>query len=133
MLSGFIDDAYTLDGYFKELPEMYAAIRFKFRPLTQTERSVFFDGWDQMPVESANERAHTTLAAHITSWDLKNSKGAPVSCREQAFSKLCPALYDRLFAVVFQRGTCDPDPEKAKSKDAEGFAESDAAKNSTGV
>lgn len=132
MLSGFIDDGFTLDGYLKEQPEMYAEMRFAYRPLTQSERSVFFDGWDQMPVESANERAHETMAKHISKWDLKTTKGAPVPCRQQSFPKLCPALYDRLFAILFQRGVCDPDPKKAKSNQDEGFAETGEG-NSSGV
>ena len=49
MTTGFIEDGYTLDGFVKELPGIYGAVRFKYRPLTVEQRVRLFENWATLP------------------------------------------------------------------------------------
>jgi hypothetical protein len=129
MTSAYCDDGYTLDGYLKEAPGLYPAVRFRYRPATPSERVAMFDGFDNLPANDKLQRIAGQMAKNVLSWDVKDSKGVPVRCNQPlSYKKLPCALYDKLQEVVFQISAPDIDPDKAAEKeqaDAEsaGFAE----------
>ncbi len=112
-ISGYIDDGYTLDGFLKESPGIYPAIRFRYRPATPHERAQTFDGWERLPESERLGRIATRLAKNILSWDLTDAKGVPVPCNEPGrYRKICGPLYSRLQDVIFQISPPDADPDK---------------------
>src|SRR5271163_3804790 len=79
MTTGFIEDGYTLDGFVKELPGIYGAVRFKYRPLTVEQRVRLFENWATLPALDQISRTTSALARQIVQWDLKDAKGRPIA------------------------------------------------------
>ncbi len=125
MPCGYIDDGYTLDGYIKESPGIYPAVRFKYRPLTVEQRIRLFDGWSRLTALEHVRKTTETLARQICGWDLADQHGRTVDCRDPAtHRRLAPALHERLLDVICGSAAADPDPDSALSADdGEGFAD----------
>ena len=68
MLCGYIDDGYTLDGFIKESPGIFGAVRFKYRPLTVEEHLRVFENWATL--SAAEQIGRTT-----THWPGRSCSG----------------------------------------------------------
>ena len=109
MSCGYIDDGYTVNGYVKEAPGLYAAVSFTYRAATASDRAaVYGNGFDNLQADKKVERVAAFLAKAIKSWDLKNAKGEAVPHDSATLRKLPVRLYDRLQAIVFQYEASDP-------------------------
>jgi hypothetical protein len=119
MTCGFIDDGYTLDGFVKELPGIYGAVRFKYRPLTVEQRVRLFESWSTLPALDQISRTTSALARQIVQWDMKDAKGRPIPCNEpRSFRRLSPPLHERLLDIVCGSSPPDADPDKGDDPNA---------------
>jgi hypothetical protein len=125
MTCGFIDDGYTLDGFVKELPGIYSAVRFKYRPLTVEQRVRLFESWSTLPALDQISRTTGALAKQIVQWDMKDAKGRPIPCNEpRSFRRLSPPLHERLLDIVCGINAPDSDPEpQSATPDGTNYAE----------
>jgi hypothetical protein len=126
MTCGFIEDGYTLDGFVKESPGIYGAVRFKYRPLTVEQRVRLFENWATLPALDQISRTTSALAKQIVQWDMKDAKGRPIACNEpRSFRRLSPPLHERLLDIVCGINSPDSDPDKAEqaAADVSQFAE----------
>ena len=125
MTIGFIEDGYTLDGFVKELPGIYGAVRFKYRPLTVEQRVRLFENWATLPALDQISRTTSALSKQIVQWDMKDAKGRPIACNEpRSFRRLSPPLHERLLDIVCGINSPDSDPEaQAGPPDGTNYAE----------
>src|ERR1700733_5962891 len=111
MTVGYIDDGYTVNGYVKEAPGLYAAVSFTYRAATASDRAaVYGNGFDNLQADKKVERVAAFLAKAIKSWDLKNAKGEAEPHDSATLRKLPVTLYDRLQAIIFQLEASDSQP-----------------------
>jgi len=126
MTCGVIDDGYTLDGYIKESPDIYPAVRFKYRPLTVEQRVRLFEGWSNLPSLDQIGRTTTALSKQIVQWDIKDPKGRPIPSSEpRSFRRLSPPLHECLLDIVcgLRAPDADPDAQSADPSTADCHAE----------
>ena len=124
MTTGFIEDGYTLDGFVKELPGIYGAVRFKYRPLTVEQRVRLFENWASLPALDQISRTTGALAKQIVQWDMKDAKGRPIACTEpRSFRRLSPPLHERLLDIVCGINAPDSDPDAAAGQAEGNYAE----------
>lgn len=107
MLSAFIDDGYTEDGFVAAIDRLMPAIKFTFRPLTRDELAAF-----SAQHKNADERGYAkgvaaALAKHITEWDVAKPDGTSVPATPENISKLKPEAFRRLHEIVFGAGITD--------------------------
>ena len=90
MTCGFIDDGYTLDGFVKELPGIYGAVRFKYRPLTVEQRVRLFESWSTLP--ALDQISRTTSAARQANRAVGHEGRQGAAHSLQRAAELPPAL-----------------------------------------
>lgn len=95
MTEAFIDDGYSEPARVNEVPGLYPAVEFEFRPMLTTE----IKRWSQevRAAKTPDQEVKVTskwLAKKILSWSFE---GEPT---EERMAKLRPALWNRLFAVI---------------------------------
>ena len=100
------DDGWSLDGYFAAVPNFHGEVRFRYRPLTPSERMYLTGKLQSLSGSAAADYHSETLAKRIVWWSLDQ----PVST--ESVSRLRYHLWDRLTAVViYQSEAGDSDPE----------------------
>jgi hypothetical protein len=116
MLSGYIDDGYTLDGFIKESTGIFGAVRFKYRPLTVEERLRVFENWANLSAAEQISRTTSALARQIVQWNLTDAGGRAIPTGEpRNFRRLSPPLHERLLDIIcgLSAPDCDPVAEPA--------------------
>ena len=120
-------------GYLKAVPNLYPAIRFRFRPIVQEQVDAHFDDLKDKPPAVQISLTNKFIANRLESWDLKGRKGEAVPISDTIVGKLQPVLRGRLFSVVIGSQPWDDDPEapieerEATAQDATFRAEDPAA------
>lgn len=120
-VTGFVGDGYEVPRYIKAKPGLYPAVRLTVRIVEPTERGRWTHELGRVDADDPAGRTMVTarwLAERITEWDLGRKVAA------ESVAKLTPALFDRMFAIVFGDEAGDPLPETGKKPphDREGDA-----------
>lgn len=110
-LSAYIHDGYTVAGYIQEVPRLYPAVRFTFRPVLSQNRAVVF----QEIQLTTDARKGETIAAElvksqILSWDIVDHEGNAVEITTTNALRIQPLLFNRLFKVIIGDRAPDEDP-----------------------
>ncbi len=106
------NDGYTEAAYIAEVKRLHPAVRFTFRPIQQQQRMRLMQENGNLKTQSAiTANTCKVVAAAIKSWDLVDVKGGRVPVSGEVIGKLKPALYERLFSIVFGLEPFDEDPE----------------------
>ena len=100
ILCGYIHDGYTRDGYIAEVPRLYPALRFKYRPLVAQERAIVYDQIEKADVKTAELHGAQSIFARVASWDLKDSKGTTVKLSVESILRVQPQLEARVLSMV---------------------------------
>jgi hypothetical protein len=117
MSVGFIGDGYTEQGYIAEVPRLHPAMRFKFRPFLQEDRSRLLNENDKLKAIQATANTAVKLADKLIEWDLKDAAGEPVTKDDKSIRRLKPALYMRLLGIVMGLDASDEDPDAKAATD----------------
>lgn len=110
-LSAYIHDGYTVAGYIQEVPRLYPAVRFVFRPVLSQNRAVVF-----REIQRANDpRKEETIAAEIIkaqiqSWDILDENGETLPIETSKILRLQPRLSNRMFRMIVGDEATDEDP-----------------------
>lgn len=109
MYASYISDGYTEHGFIKDMPGLHQALRFDFRPMTVADR----DDWQsitdgEVPAEQAKITSRV-ISKKIIKWNLKDHQGQPIPVSSDAITRLKPALYVRLVAIISGSGPSDTD------------------------
>lgn len=113
----FIDDGYNQDAYLNRVPRLYAAARFKFRPMLHAERTAFQVKLGRVPDEQISEVMAVAISNYVKEWDLKDGAGNTVPLKVESIRKIQPALFERIYAVLIGRDGGDPDPNQPATPD----------------
>lgn len=111
MLTAFIDDGYTEDTVLPEISGISPAIRFTFRPMTSSESSDYAQVSDKLTLTEGKKEAAKRLAAKITGWDLRDSKGTTVEVKPENLLKLKPIVFSGLWEIVTGQAAGSKPPE----------------------
>lgn len=109
-MQAFIDDGYQVERYLRGEARLYPSVRLTVRVMQPTERSRW--AAEQSRASEDDERTEITtkwMAERIIKWDL------PAKPTAENVGRLVPALYDRLFAIVWGVSGGDPLPETGKT------------------
>lgn len=95
----YIEDGYSDSGFMKEVPGIYQACRFRFRPVLATEVRTVLDGWSSISPEVKSERIYRLIEKHVEEWDL-NHKGRLLPINSEVLERLKQPFVDRLFNII---------------------------------
>lgn len=110
MLTGFLEDGYTIDGYIDAMPLMYPDVRFTFRPMLEEEINRFSEAYGAKPLDKYSGAVADALAERVKSWSIQNSKGSVVDISSANMKRLHPVLFKRLMGIVWGSAPSDVDP-----------------------
>lgn len=101
------------DGFIKEEPRLYNALRFKWRPVTVQQRSVVYRLMDDAVAANDPNKAESisadAMVRALISWDLKDQNGKDVPISVANVLRLQPNLGVRLFRILMGREAPDED------------------------
>jgi len=107
MISGYIHDGQTRQGYIAEVPRLHPALRFTYRVMLGADRAVITDLIGKSDPKRGETLAAEAIAKYVLSWDLKNEKDESVPVEAKHVLRLHPALGGVLWSIVI--GTRAPD------------------------
>lgn len=121
------DDGYTESGYIAAIPNLHAAVRFKFRPMLAEQRAAWIVEREKLkPGAQQTRKGAELLAARTLEWDLKKENGEPIPPTLPNVLRLNPLLLARLVNIYCGVDAYDDDPD---APPAEAFDEAASAKN----
>lgn len=115
---GFIDDGYNVERYIRGADRLHPPVSLTVRVMLPADRAAWQVELSRLPEEERPAYNSTTLARQIVTWSLPRRPTA------ENIGKLVPALYDKVFAVVFGESAGDPLP--ATGETPENDADADA-------
>lgn len=101
--SAFAGDGYDEEKFIRGAPRLYPDVRVTVRVLTQADRDRWIAEVNATRPEQKSELTTRWMASRIVIWDLPEPPSV-ATC-----GKLVPALYDRLFAIVWGNDGGDED------------------------
>ena len=109
MPAAYLPDGYTAKGYLAEVPRLYDALRFEYRPCPVDEGSEFLEAGYKLTPKQADARTAQFLSDHLVSWDLTGTDGqllpiAPSTFLKGLFNRV---VFKRLAQIVLDRGHLD--------------------------
>lgn len=108
---GIIPDGYTVHGYIAEVPRLYPALRFTYRPVLTQHRAIIFREIAKANDPNKEETiAAQAIARSVTGWDMKDAKGESVSLSTSSILRVQPKLLGRLFRIAMGDEAPDEDP-----------------------
>lgn len=112
IMLGFIpDDGYCEPFFIAAVERLHPALRGTFRPMRIDDRARWGDGVNALPAEERIAKTAEALAGQLVSWDLRDRTGQPLIGTVERIRTLKPALYDRLFSIVWGYSPSDIDPQ----------------------
>lgn len=125
--NAFIADGYNERAYVGEVPRLYPAVRFEYRPTPLQELVGYRREVAKLGELDTYKHAAKFLAGKLVSWDLKDDKGEPAPLKTETILRLRHPLFLRILAIVHGLEAPDDDPQAA---DGERFNEGRDEKNS---
>lgn len=122
--SGFIGDGYEVDRYIRPKARVYPAVRLTVRLIETSERTRWSTELDRAGEDERLSLTAEWMAKRIVTWSL----GAKPTVEN--IMRLAPALFDRIFAVIWGEDGGDPLPETGKTP--ENDREADAGNSQPG-
>lgn len=127
-LTHYISDGYEEDGYIAELPGLFPALRFKYRPMLVEARDTLAQALSSRRPSESHKALSAAMASRIVNWDASDATGKPLPIEPVTFQHLRPRLFDRLYAIVCGDSASDIDPKAApQAQNAEAEAALQAA------
>lgn len=93
--SAFVGDGYDVDRYIKSVPGLYPEVRMTIRQMTVAETDKWSHRRDHAAPSDRRAATNQVMAEHIVSWSLPEKPDA------ETCGKLVPALYDRVFGLIW--------------------------------
>jgi hypothetical protein len=106
-----IDDGYDEPGFIAEVPRLFPALRFTYRPMLPEQRDFVLRQLNKLTPEQYSLRVCAEIAARVKSWNATGRAGAVVPINVASVRTLWGPLFDRLFAVISGDMASDVDPE----------------------
>lgn len=110
--TGFIDDGYNVERFVRGKARLYPDVRLTVRVMQQSERSQWAAELARASEEEQSGVTSRWMADRIVKWSL------PAKATAENVGRLVPALYDRLFSLVWGETGGDPLPETGKTPEA---------------
>lgn len=123
-ISGFVGDGYEVPRFIRGEARLYPNVELTVRIMQLTERSQWAAEQSRATEGEQTEITSRWLADRIIKWSL------PVKPTAENVGKLVPALYDRIFAIVWGVSGGDPLPGTGKAPEAN--QEADAGNSQPG-
>lgn len=101
---GFVDDGYNVDRYIRGVDRLHPAVELSIRVMQPADRAAWQVELSRLPEDERPAFNSATLAKRIVTWSLPRTPTAG------NVGKLVPALYDKLFGVIFGETAGDPLP-----------------------
>ena len=109
----YVPDGYEFDGYIAAVPGLYGEQRFRFRPMVPADAQALVDQTQGKSAAQVMEILAKACGPRIVRWSLKDPNGNALPLTVENFSRLRPALFDRICNIIQGYKACDYDPEKA--------------------
>lgn len=121
----YVEDGWNLPGYVAAAPEstagerLWDAVEFEYRPATRAEcirldaeirvasNSMYTDPQAGIKIDRLSS---DFTAKHLISWDVKNSKGEMVPCKEEALQRIHNSVFQKIHFIIRGMETSDPRP-----------------------
>ena len=116
-MTDFIDDGYTQEGYIASVEGVHGSLSFTYRPLIVEQRDAIDDVTIRQGGAKGSRACAAALAQQVSKWDLCKGNAEPVQIESANLTKVRPALFDKLYAIVAGRRPSDPRPTSTKSED----------------
>ena len=111
-VGAFIPDGYTRNGYIKEEPLLYPAVRFQYRPLLTGDQAVIQRAINISPDARQQEQiAAETIVNRVVSWDIVDDKGHDLPITASNALRIPPVLFNRIHKCCMGREGGDADPQ----------------------
>lgn len=104
-------DGYTRKVKLKGERGLYGDAEFELRPMLVEDRDELTDFVSKNPPKKFNPVIRAKMAAHVVAWNATDQAGLAVPITPDAFRKMPPRLYDRLYWVLIGREAGDFDSE----------------------
>lgn len=114
-----IPDGYTEEGYIAEVPGLHPALRFAYRPMLNLERDVLQNLAAKESPQRINQAFTDAAVSRLQSWGATDQQGDPLAINAKNFSRLRPALFNRVYNIIAGYQPSDPDPAKVVESDEE--------------
>lgn len=129
------DDGFTIDRFVNEVPRLYPALNFTYRPVDAPRRARLLDARQGSDEETAVRRLSEVVAEQIVDWDAKDQKGCKVDKTNEGVLALHPVLLNRLFNIIVwasDAGDEPPNSSRSDGKDLWGKPDSKLVEDSQG-
>lgn len=117
-MAAIIDDGYTLDGHIAPVPGIHEGLTFTYRPMTKRQLAAMESRIRKAKDDDEGERvAAETIAAHVTTWDAKNSRDDVAAVTAENVLNMQTLLNVALFNIVrgYRANDAKPEPDPAKN------------------
>jgi hypothetical protein len=123
-MQAFIGDGYEVERYIRGEARLYPSVRLTVRVMQPNERSKWAAEQGRAAEEEQTEITSRWMAERIVKWDLQEKP------TQENVSRLIPALYDRIFAVIWGLSGGDPLPGTGKTPSSD--QDADAGNSQSG-
>jgi hypothetical protein len=111
-----INDGYNETAVIHEVPRLYPAVKFAFRPMLISQRQDYFKGAEKLTGLPLRRFVAGYLVAHLVSWDVQDAKGQPVPITVDNVLRLKEKLFTRLFGIVNTDEASDETPDETPAE-----------------
>lgn len=116
MTTAYIEDGYNESGFMKELPGVYEAVHFVFRPVLPADVRTVLHQWSEISPEEKSKRINELIVDHLLDWDLTH-KGTILPINVEVLSRLKQPFVDRLFNIITYSDLSDKEYKAKQEQD----------------